>query len=276
MKSIQTYTDQMGRRVEIPSSPKRIISLVPSQTELLFELGLEYKVQGITKFCVHPEQYFKEKTKIGGTKNFNFERIEALEPDLIIGNKEENYQEGIEQLAQKYPVWMSDITEIEDAWEMMTSIGNITQRSQEADRLVGELKETFSAYSDWLHGFLPQPIKVAYFIWRKPWMVAGGDTFIDKMLQKAGFENVFGHLSRYPEIDLGDLQVQEPEWILLSSEPYPFKEEKHFAEIKEIYPKAKIKLVDGELFSWYGSRLKYSIPYFKKLLREMWGDERIA
>jgi ABC-type Fe3+-hydroxamate transport system substrate-binding protein len=276
MNITKTYIDQMGRSVEIPFPPKRIISLVPSQTELLFELGLEQEMQGITKFCVHPEKYFNEKTKIGGTKNFNFERIDALQPDLIIGNKEENYQEGITALAQKYPVWMSDIVELEDAWEMMRQIGKITQREEQAEKLVNHLEQDFATYDFWLQGFLPQPLKVAYFIWRKPWMVAGSGTFIDKMLKKAGFENVFGDIARYPEVDLEQMKTLKPDWILLSSEPYPFKEEKHFAEIKEIYPKAKIKLIDGELFSWYGSRLRYSTSYFKKLLKSLWRDERIV
>ncbi|WP_342626401.1 helical backbone metal receptor [Belliella baltica] len=113
------YTDQLKRKVTIAESPKRIISLVPSQTELLVDLGLGDRIVGVTKFCVHPEGFKEKKQIIGGTKNFHFDKIDQLEPDLIIGNKEENYQEGIEKLAEKYPVWMSDIFDLSDAMEIL-------------------------------------------------------------------------------------------------------------------------------------------------------------
>ena len=122
MKSV---TDQMQREIKIPNSPQRIISLVPSQTELLFYLGLEKEVVGITKFCVHPREQFKSKTRVGGTKKYHFDRIKKLQPDLIIGNKEENDQTQIEQLAKEYPVWMSDIISFEDALDMIERIGKI-------------------------------------------------------------------------------------------------------------------------------------------------------
>src|SRR5258706_7655314 len=135
--------DQLGRLVEFSFPPQRIISLVPSQTELLFDLGLADRVVGITKFCVHPNEWFKTKTKVGGTKKFQFDVINALQPDLIIGNKEENYEEGITQLAGKYPVWMSDIANWESAMGMIKSVGELANESVKADLLVDEIQHKF-------------------------------------------------------------------------------------------------------------------------------------
>ncbi|WP_242583055.1 ABC transporter substrate-binding protein [Hymenobacter telluris] len=254
-----TVTDQMGRRVAVPFPPQRIVSLVPSQTELLFELGLGARVVGVTKFCIHPAEARKTATIIGGTKNFDFEKINTLKPDLILGNKEENYQAGIEQLAENYPVWLSDIATLPDALDMIRRVGLITGRKERADALAEEIDTSFRA--------LPTPaasVAAAYFIWRKPYMVAASGTFIDDLLQRAGFRNVFGSLGRYPAVTPEQLAAAAPQQILLSSEPYPFSE-KHIAEFQAICPTAEVRIVDGELFSWYGSRLQHSAAYLQGL-----------
>ena len=254
-----TVTDQMGRRVVVPFPPRRIVSLVPSQTELLFDLGLGEKVVGVTKFCIHPADARTKATVIGGTKNFDFEKIAALKPDLIIGNKEENYQGGIEQLAANYPVWLSDISNLTEALDMIRRVGFICGAKEKAEAMAREIEASFSALTT------TQPtISAAYFIWRKPYMVAAGGTFIDDMLHRAGFVNVFAGQARYPEITAEQLAAAAPQRILLSSEPYPFGE-KHLAEFQAICPAAKIEIVDGELFSWYGSRLRKSAAYFSRL-----------
>ncbi len=261
---IMTFTDQLHRNIEIPAwPPRRIVSLVPSQTELLADLGLENEVVGITKFCVHPEKWFREKTRVGGTKTLNFEKIKSLHPDLIIGNKEENERAQIEELAAHFPVWMSDVVTLEDAYDMIGKVGALVGKSTESQHLIEKIRTQFALY--------PPPstlCPVAYFIWRKPFMVAGKDTFIDEMLRVAGFQNVFSHKNRYPEISLDELAVAQPGVILLSSEPYPFSE-KHFEPFREVCPHARIQLVDGEMFSWYGSRLVHSTAYFRKLRKTL-------
>jgi ABC-type Fe3+-hydroxamate transport system substrate-binding protein len=257
-----TFTDQLKRMVTLPVwPPQRIVSIVPSQTELLADLGLENEVAGITKFCVHPRNWFESKPRIGGTKTVNFEKIAALKPDLIIGNKEENERAQIEQLAAQYPLWMSDVATLEDAYDMIAKLGELVGKNVEAQKLIEQIKNSFA-----VHRVPPTVSRVAYFIWRKPYMVAGGGTFIDEMLRIAGFENVFSHKSRYPEITLEELAKTQPEVILLSSEPYPFAE-KHFEPLREVCPGTKIQLVDGEMFSWYGSRLLHSAAYFRELYR---------
>lgn len=258
---VQTV-DQMGRQVQFRYPPLRIVSLVPSQTELLFDLGLGERVVGVTKFCIHPAEARQRATIVGGTKQFDFEKIAALQPDLIIGNKEENYQQGIELLATDFPVWMSDISTLPEALEMLRSMGQLTGTAERAGQLAEGIAASFA--------ILPGDARVervAYFIWRKPYMVAGDGTFINDMLARAGFNNAFGPLARYPEITADQLADAAPERILLSSEPYPFAE-KHIAEFQKLYPSAQIEIVDGELFSWYGSRLLKSAAYFRQLRSE--------
>ena len=252
----------MGRRVAVPFPPQRIVSLVPSQTELLFDLGLGAKVVGVTKFCIHPAEARTNATVIGGTKNFDFDKIAALKPDLIIGNKEENYQEGIEQLAAKYPVWLSDISNLPEALDMIRRVGFIVGAKEKAVALANEIEASFAA-SD-APAAVEAPVSVAYFIWRKPYMVAATGTFIDDMLHRSGFANAFAGRSRYPEIGPEQLAQIAPQRVFLSSEPYPFAA-KHIAEFQQLCPAATIEIVDGELFSWYGSRLLKSAAYFSQL-----------
>jgi ABC-type Fe3+-hydroxamate transport system substrate-binding protein len=254
------FIDQLGRPVFLSSTPKRIISLVPSQTELLFDLGLEKEVIGITKFCIHPEHRVKHTQKIGGTKTLDLERIRKLKPDLIIGNKEENEQGQIECLMNEFPVWMSDIYTFKDAISMIEKIGVLTGKSANASNLSAEISEKFNLLSS---AKLSSRTTIAYLIWKNPYMVAGNDTFINDVLKIGGLENTFA-ASRYPTITADDLRQKSPDIIFLSSEPYPFAE-KHIKEFKEICPNAKTIIIDGELFSWYGSRLKYTADYLMKL-----------
>ena len=258
--------------------PQRIISLVPSQTELLYDLGLDKEVIGITKFCVHPPEWFRTKTRVGGTKNIHPEIIRELQPDLIIANKEENVKDQVEPLQDLAQVYVSDISNLEDALEMIQQVGALTNRSEKADALVTTIRERFGALGTTIRerfstlgttirqdfSTLGKPIHLpcAYLIWRNPWMVAGGDTFINDMLERAGFVNVFKDRFRYPGIDITELSACKV--VLLSSEPYPFKE-RHLEEIRALAPQARILLVDGEMFSWYGSRLQYAPDYFREM-----------
>ncbi|PTT03375.1 cobalamin-binding protein [Pedobacter sp. HMWF019] len=263
----RTFTDQLGREIVIEYPPKRIVSIVPSQTELLFDLGLSNEVIGITKFCVHPESRFKEKVKIGGTKKLNIELIRSLKPDLIIGNKEENEQSQMELLMEEFPVWMSDIADLEGAKHTILQIGELVNREPEAAYLNHLIQVGFAdlqvlALQNNLHK------KVAYLIWKDPYMFAGQDTFINDVLMRNGLQNVV-KMSRYPELGLSDLAELEPDLVFLSSEPYPFKE-KHLGQVREMVPGARVMLVDGEMFSWYGSRLVKAVEYFFYLQKELY------
>ncbi|MGN6268251.1 MAG: ABC transporter substrate-binding protein [Ginsengibacter sp.] len=237
---------------------KRIISVVPSLTELLFDLGLNEEVIGITKFCIHPQKWFKEKARIGGTKNLQIEKIQALQPDLIIANKEENDKGQIERLAENCDVYLSDVNTLADALKMIVRIGEMTDRLQQAMELRFKIKKGFDALS---RNQTTPKIRSAYFIWKNPWMVAANNTFINEMMRYAGLENIFEEMSRYPAITMEEIECLKPDLILLSTEPYPFKE-KDKDEFSKLFPQIKIAIADGEMFSWYGSRLLKSVDYF--------------
>ncbi|MBS1775243.1 MAG: ABC transporter substrate-binding protein [Bacteroidetes bacterium] len=255
--------DMMNREVWVSESPQKIISLVPSQTELLYDLGLEEEVVGITKFCVHPYNWWRHKVRVGGTKQLNLLQIDKLQPDLIIANKEENTQEQIEALATRYPVWLSDINSFEDALRMIQSIGTLVNHSEEAN---GIIKLIVNGFSNLIKQFPNK--RVAYFIWYQPWMCAGENTFIHQMLAKMGWDNVMPYPSRYPEVSLEYIKSLNPDLCLLSSEPFPFKE-KQAEELRAALPESKILFVDGEMFSWYGSRMIKAAHYLESLLLDV-------
>ncbi|WP_420151102.1 helical backbone metal receptor [Spirosoma sp.] len=236
----------------------RIISVVPSQTELLIDLGLDDELVGITKFCVHPADKVKGKAIVGGTKTLDIEKIHHLKPTLILANEEENTRDQIEELQQRYAVHVTDVNTFPDALSMIREVGTLVGKKPEAEALACQIESSFQPV---LTAYRPT---VAYLIWRKPYMVAANDTFIHTMLEIAGFRNAFAHLTRYPDVTSAALQAAHPELIFLSSEPYPFTH-KHVTEFQAIYPSAKIQLVDGEMFSWYGSRLLRASNYFKNL-----------
>lgn len=261
MKECQrSFTDQLGREIVISYPPKRIVSLVPSQTELLFDLGLEKEVVGITKFCVHPKSGFAFASKVGGTKMLHLDKIKELKPDLIIANKEENERSQIDELAKEFPVWTSDITTLKEALDMIRALGRLTGKADRAEAILAEIEPGFAKINK---PAVNQSLRVGYFIWKDPYMVAGLQTFINEVLEVAGWKNAFGK-ARYPVLTNDDIRRAQPDIIFLSSEPYPFKE-KHLAEFRAICPKATILLVDGELFSWYGSRLRYTPEYLRSL-----------
>lgn len=257
------FTDQLGRKIFLEKFPKRIISLVPSQTELLYDLGLSEKVVGITKFCIHPEIWFNEKKRVGGTKKINFDVIENLRPDLIIANKEENTKEEVQQLMNHYPVWVSDIGNLEDALTMIDSIGKLTNSTKKSITISKKIEASFND--------LPQLLSssAAYIIWNNPIMTVNNTRFIHDMLQRIGLVNVFADAeNEYPKITKNQLKFANPSLILLSSEPFPFKQ-KHIDFYKEICPEAEVVLVNGEFFSWYGSRLQKSAAYFSNFFPKL-------
>jgi iron complex transport system substrate-binding protein len=262
------YTDQTGTVISLTATPMRIVCLVPSLTELLYDLGLEDRIVGITKFCVHPYHLKSTKKIIGGTKNVHAEKIRLLQPDIIIANKEENTEEIVVQMREVAPVWVSDIVTINDTLAMIEEFGRIfavrTQSQQWVNKINFGLQDFKSFMKD-------KPLlKAAYFIWKEPYMAAGGNTFINEMLKLNHFSNIYENKEgRYPEVIVQKMKIQgDPEVVFLSSEPYPFKDEDAF-ELGRHTHHAKTVFVDGEMFSWYGSRMVKAFAYFKKLQNRM-------
>jgi len=255
-----SFFDQLNNCIELKQTPKRIVCLVPSITELLAYFKLDNEVVGITKFCFEPKHWHKNKARVGGTKTINIEAIKQLKPDLIIANKEENDKIQIEQLQNNYNVFVSNIFTLKDALNMISILGSICQKQIEATHLNKKINAAFLQFKA---KELPI-LKAAYFIWDKPPMVAANNTFINNLLKYAGFANVFNDLERYPSIDENQLKAANPDVLLLSSEPFPFKEA-HIEKYQNILPNAKILLVDGTMFSWYGNRLVNAPAYYLSL-----------
>lgn len=240
----------------------KIISLVPSQTELLWHLGLDKEVIGITKFCIHPEHWFKAKTRVGGTKNIDIEKIKSLEPTLVIANKEENVKEQVEAIQEFTKVIVTDVNTLQDAIEMIELLGKQTNTLAQAQSIIKKINSEFIDLKNNLNH--TETIKVAYLIWKNPYMTVGTDTFINDIIRTCNFTNVFANKLRYPTTTIEELEQLQPHFIFLSSEPYPFKE-KDLIELQLQLPNSKIIIVDGEMFSWYGSKLIEAAKYLAQL-----------
>jgi iron complex transport system substrate-binding protein len=261
---MKVFQDQLGTSHAFESTPKRIVSLVPSQTELLHDLGLEDSIVGITKFCVHPFHLKSTKTIIGGTKKVNAEKIRLLKPDIIIANKEENTVEIVEELSKICPVWVTDIITLDDNQKMIEDFGIVFNKRTDAQKWIDKIDFAHKDFLRFIEG--KEVLKTAYFIWANPYMVAGNTTFINELLKLNNFKNIYENREeRYPEVIIQKMKIQgDPDLILLSSEPFPFTDE-HAFELGRFTHHARTIFVDGEMFSWYGSRLAKAFDYFKKL-----------
>ncbi|MCX7909775.1 MAG: helical backbone metal receptor [Ignavibacteria bacterium] len=256
--------DQLGNKLSFNETPKRIVSIVPSITELLFFLGLGNKVVGVTRFCTEPKGIVEKIPKVGGTKNVNISVVESLNPDIIIANKEENEKEQVEKLRDIAPVWVSYVTNFDTSIELIEKIGLLFEKEKIARTLVDNIQKKKGIFVEKMQNSKYFRKRIIYFIWRKPYMIAGKNTFIDSMLSICTLQNVceeIGTLSRYPTVDISILEKLNPDIIFLSTEPYPFKE-KHINEFANIFPNALIKIVRGDYFSWYGSRILDAFDYF--------------
>lgn len=261
-----TSVDQLGDRHLYVEKPRRIVCLVPSITELLCDIGLEDWIIGCTKFCVHPEDLRKKKVIVGGTKKVNIQKVIELQPDIVIANKEENTKEDIEALRSLTSVWVSDVDSVDRSYDMIRSMGELFAVAKSVDDIIGSSRSTLAYVSTGVK-------RVAYLIWQSPYMTIGGDTYIHDMLRVSGYKNVFGESQRYPEVTIEEIKRRRPEVIFLSSEPYPFKE-KHVDELKHYLTDIPIVLVDGEYFSWYGSRIIHCKDYISQLELEIKNKEQ--
>ena len=248
------------------TSAQRIVSLVPSLTELICDLGREEELVGITSFCIHPESAYRSKTRIGGTKTVDLDKVRALSPTLIVANKEENMKGQVEALSQEFDVLITDISGLDSALEAIAEIGEKIDCAKKASALQSEISRAFgelASLREASYTAAKSAPRTLYLIWRDPYMSIGHDTFIHDMLMRCGLENMLAESARYPEIDL--MAIAAPELVLLSSEPFPFKQ-KHIDEISSLWPETSVELVDGEYFSWYGSRMLGAAGYFEKLM----------
>jgi ABC-type Fe3+-hydroxamate transport system substrate-binding protein len=251
--------DQLNNQHFFNQTPRKIVSLVPSITETLFDFGLENSIVGITKFCVNPPHFKKTKTIVGGTKKVNFDKIKSLNPDIIFCNKEENTREMVTELQKISKVWLTNIVTLADNNQMITDIGQIFSKPEIATNFINQIGQKSIQFQSNI-----QSKKAAYIIWKNPYMAAGFDTYISAVMQFIGLKNTFEDTNRYPETSVNMLQQMNLDFLLLSSEPYPFSE-KDCSELQTLLPSTKVMLVDGEMFSWHGTRLLRAIDYFEKI-----------
>ena len=264
---MRTYKDQLGREISLKKTPKRIISLVPSQTELLCDLALDNELIGITKFCVHPYHLKSTKTIVGGTKKVDFEKIRDLKPDFILCNKEENSYDFLPELEKIAPTYFSDVNTIQDSIDLILSLGSIFNRRTESDNLAHKIEFKLNDFKQFIKNKPTR--KVAYFIWANPWMVAGNDTYINEILKLNKFQNIYDNMNRYPKVEINKIRHDgDPDVIILSSEPFPFKDD-HAMKIGTYTNRSITVFGDGEFFSWPGSRLLLAFDYFKKMHKKL-------
>jgi ABC-type Fe3+-hydroxamate transport system substrate-binding protein len=253
-------TDARNETVRLDRPPRRIVSLVPSQTELLAHLGLDETVAGITRFCVRPDHWRAEKAIVGGTKEVDIDRVRALDPDLILANLEENTQDDVAALDEVAPVFVTQVKTVTEALDMIRTVGHLTDASGHTSTLAGKVISRFSQLPDF------STLRTAYLIWREPYMTVGGDTFIHDVMSWGGFDNAFGDQTRYPEVTLDTLAEMNLDLLLCSSEPFPFHQKEEFTqELRDALPHTSVEVVDGQPFSWYGPRLLDTPTYLKEL-----------
>lgn len=244
------------------SGPLRLVSLVPSTTETLFAIGRGDDLLGYTRFCVHPADRIEPEKWVGGTKNPKIERILALQPYLVLANREENREEEIAALeAAGVPVWVAEPRTVPDAIADLRAMGTLLGREEKTERLAQQIEEKVGEAR--AHALTTERPTAAYLIWREPWMVAGQATFIASLLAEGGARIPFA--GRYPEVSLDELR--RVELVLLASEPFPFTETHRAELIAAGLEPARVRLVDGERLSWHGTRLLHGLPYLREALK---------
>ena len=258
--------DALGRQFDFDTAPRRIVSLVPSITETLFAFGLEHEIVGATDYCVHPEDRLARVPRVGGTKNVRVDEVAALEPDLVIANREENRRRNVEALeARGLRVFVTYVRTLAEAVRDLGTLGRIVRRHAEAAAIARDLDAALGEV-----GGGPAP-RVLALIWKKPWMTLNCDTFAHDMIVASGGQNAFADAdTRYPRISEAEMAAADPEVILLPTEPYAFCE----TERRELgsldCPAARsrrIHVVEGELLSWYGPRMPRALRTFSRLFR---------
>jgi ABC-type Fe3+-hydroxamate transport system substrate-binding protein len=262
--------DSSGVAVELERPPRRIVSLVPSLTETLCALGLADALVGITVYCVEPREVVAGKTRIGGEKNPDLEKIRRLEPDLVIANIEENLREHVEALrAWSIPVWVTYPRTVADGIGLITELGAVTGTEARAGEIVGEIQPLYDRVRS--AASRRPPVPVFYPIWRAPYMTINRDTYIHDMLSVCGGRNVFADRpERYPTVSLDEMAAARPAVILLPDEPFRFRRAHvaDFAGYVEVpaVRDGRIHLVDGKPFSWHGPRIAEALRTVPSLL----------
>jgi ABC-type Fe3+-hydroxamate transport system substrate-binding protein len=257
------WSDALGKPHGRYSGSPRIVSLVPSLTELLVALDLAEALVGRTGFCIHPRQVVRRIPKLGGTKGFRIDKLRELKPTHVLVNIDENRREEVEALADFVPhLIVTHPLTVGDNLDLYRLLGGVFGREQRAEVLCDAFEREWAALNVLAAGLARQ--QVVYLIWREPWLSVARDTYISRMLAAAGWDTLpLESPVRYPEIDLPAL-AGDAEIVFLSSEPYPFREQ-HVRQLTKQLPGTRSSLIDGEMVSWYGSRAIHGLKYLREL-----------
>ncbi|HSB67925.1 MAG TPA: cobalamin-binding protein [Candidatus Methylomirabilis sp.] len=263
--------DAFGRPFELMSPGRRIVSLVPSITETLFELGAGDQVVGVTKFCTEPPDGVRTKTRVGGPKTPRHDAIRDLAPDLVIANVEENRRADVETLrAAGLPVFVTFPRSVREGIQLIRDLGVLTDRGQRAEALCASCERAVAEIADTQDG--RSRVRVFCPIWRRPYMTINADTYVHDVLRTCGGENVFGDRpDRYPVVSLAEMAAMRPDMVLLPDEPFPFDQE-HLEDFRDLadvpaVSADRLRLVDGKILSWYGSRIPQSLRTLLDILQ---------
>lgn len=251
MRARIPVTDARGREFQASETPKRIVSLVPSVTETLFELGVGDGVVGATDFCIFPENL--DCKRVGGTKNPRVDEIRALQPDLVHMNLEENLRRHAEAIEAFAPVYASEPKTVAGVVELIDTLGVIHGCVPAADTFVHALNTELAVL----------PVKQFTFacpIWRDPWMWCGGDTYVSDLVSRAGGTNVLADRTRYPQVTLEEVLALRPDVIFLPDEPYAFTQ----ADASLIRGARVIGPFPGHLFTWHGTRTIHGLRFLRE------------
>lgn len=241
--------------------PERIVSLCPSMTETLIDLGVAERLVGVTRYCIHPKTVVEDLPKVGGTKNPDLDAIRAAKPDLVFVNAEENRREDYEALAADLDVDVSMPRFVQEVPDELRRVGRRIGKEAEAEERAVQLERRLSELDQ-----ARTPFTFAYLIWRKPWMTVSGDTYISDLFARAGGTNVYGEATqRYPETTLEELRAKAPRLVLLPDEPYPFDEghRKQLASVLE----SRVERVSGDDCCWHGVRSIRGVRVVMELAR---------
>lgn len=256
--------DASGVGLDLPRPPRRIVSLIPSVTETLCVLGLAEALVGVTAYCREPRDVVRSKTRVGGEKDPDLELIRDLRPDLVVANVEENVAEHVATLrAWSIPVWVTYPRTVADGIRMIHELGEVTSTAERADAIARPLEDLLARVSAATAARAPVP--TFYAIWREPWMTIGRDTYIHDMLRVCGGANVFADRQRYPTVTLDEVAARRPRLVLLPDEPFRFRRI-HVKDVAAV--PARVELVDGKPFSWYGPRIGDALRTLPALFRE--------
>lgn len=264
------FHDATGAAVVLPAPPRRIVSLIPSITEILFALGAGPSVAGCTVYCTEPPEGVATKTRVGGEKNPKLEVIRALGADLVVANIEENLREHVETLRRwGIPVYVTYPRTVAAGIRLVGDLGALVGLPEQGTQMAAVLESALDGVRSARVG--KPASRVFYPIWRQPWMTVNRDTYAHDMLALCGGDNVFGQsVTRYPEVTLEDVARAEPGVILLPDEPYRFRRA-HLADF-DAHPDIpavrdrRIHLVDGKLATWYGPRIAEALRVLPRLI----------